>query len=105
MPLAILIIGLGMLLSGLRDTQRELGALVAGDFVGDDNFGRYLAGLMLVGSVGFIKPLRPISDGFLLLIILQIMLGSKGGFEQITKALTPGGATIIPLADYRKQTQ
>ena len=88
MPFALLIIGVWLLIAGVRNTQDILFALVKGDFTGPDNFIFWVAAIIIIGLVGYIPKLKPISTGFLVLIVLVLFLkkgsstGVGGGFFQ-----------------------
>lgn len=86
MPFALLIIGIWLLVSGVRNTQDMLFALLKGDFTGQDNFIFWLIAILIIGAIGYVPKLKPISTGFLVLIILVLFLkkgsstGLGGGF-------------------------
>ncbi len=80
MPLALLAIGLILLVTAMRGTTGELFTLLKGDFTGRGNFLIWILVLVAVGSVGYIKELRSVSNAFLVLIlIIFILAANKGG--------------------------
>lgn len=95
MPFAMLIIGIVLLVAAVRSTQDDLFKLVKGDFIGQGNFVFWVVSILIIGAVGYIPKLRPISQGFLALVILVLFLakgdptklGSGGFFEKFTAAL------------------
>lgn len=94
MPFALLIIGVVLLVSAVRNTQDDLFNLVKGDFTGQGNFVFWVASLLIIGAVGYIPKLKPVSDGFLILVLVVLFLkrgnpqGIGGGFfEKFTGAL------------------
>lgn len=94
MPFALLIIGIVLLVASVRNTQNDLFTLVRGDFTGSGNFIFWMISILIIGSVGYIPKLRPISVGFLILVVLVLFLtkgnpqGAGGGFfAQFTNAL------------------
>jgi len=103
MPFALIIIGTVLLISSVRNTYGQttpaggkgLGALLTGDFTGQSNFIYWLIALLIIGAIGYIKVLRPISVAFLVLLIIVIFLkqgnpttGTGGGFfQQFTSAI------------------
>src|SRR5712671_4334194 len=94
MPFALLMIGVVLLVAGIRDKQDDLFALVKGDFTGQANFVYWVISIMIIGAVGYVPKLKPISTGFLVLVILVLFLkrgdpkGVGGGFfEKFTAAL------------------
>lgn len=94
MPFALLIIGAVLLVSAVRNSQDDLFALVKGDFTGQGNFVFWIVSLLIIGAVGYIPRLKPISDGFLVLVLVVLFLtkgnpnGVGGGFfSKFTSAL------------------
>lgn len=104
MPIGVLIMGLAMLISGINDTQEELSAMLANDLTGDKSFTPWLASIILVGSLGMYKPIRPITDGFMALILVQLLLSSQPSLKSLTEAFK-GGLNVVPLDEYRKAKQ
>lgn len=126
MPFALLLIGVLLVTAGVRNTQGQLFTLVKGDFTGPGNYIFWMISILVIGAVGYIPKLKPISTGFLVLVVLVLFLkkgdpkGFGGGFfDQFTKALGgttkqatgAGGSTQTPsltdvqkrLADLREQ--
>jgi len=102
MPFALLIIGLFLLVAGVRDTQDCLFALVKGDFQGNDNFIFWFLAILIIGAIGYIPNLKPFSTAFLILLLVVLFLkkgtsaGVGGGFftqftSAISGATTPSG--------------
>jgi hypothetical protein len=98
MPFALLLVGLVLLISGVKNTQDTLFATVKGDFTGQDNFIYWFAAIIIIGAVGYVPKLKPISTAFLALVIIVLFLkkGSASGvggglFAQLTSALNSTG--------------
>lgn len=94
MPFALLIIGAVLLVSAVRNSQDDLFKLVTGDFTGQGNFVFWVVSLLIIGGIGYIPRLKPISDGFLVLVLVVLFLtrgnpsGVGGGFfSKFTQAL------------------
>lgn len=87
MSFVLVIIGLFMLISGVRGTHGELAELLKEDFVGPNNYFKWVVAMLIVGSLGYIKPIRPIANGILVLVILGLFLSNKGFFTQLTSQL------------------
>lgn len=103
MAFVLLIIGLFLLASAIAGTQDAALNLVVGDFKGPGNFFYWIVALLIIGSIGYVKKLKPVSDLFLALIILVLVLkrgnpsGAGGGFfAQFTAALQTTAASNIP---------
>lgn len=82
MPFALLLVGLVLLISGVKNTQDTLFTTVHNDFVGQDNFIYWFVAIIIIGAVGYIPKLKPISTAFLALVIVVLFLkkGSASGF-------------------------
>lgn len=108
MPLVLVAVGLAFLISAIRGTlQKDDGTgllnLLQKDFTGDGNFLAWILAITLVGSVGYIKELRPVSNAFLVLILLMFLLvANKGGkdfFTSLTNQVLSRSTSINPLTD------
>ncbi len=120
MPFALLIIGLFLLISGIRNTAGPVSqpgtlfALVHGDFTGTDNFIYWFLAILIIGAIGYIPKLKPISTGLMVLVIVVLFLkkGSTGGtgggfFQQFTSAVGIGTQSSAgsSLATLQSQNQ
>lgn len=115
MPFVLIAIGLVLLISAARNTQGQLFSLVQSEFVGPNNFIYWFISILVIGSLGYIKAIRPIANVFLGLVILVLFL-SRGGFfnqfvsaiqttntapplaQQPTNQTTPTGSSVAPLS-------
>lgn len=113
MPFALLIIGAVLLTAAVRNTQSQLYSLVLGDFTGPANFVFWVFSLLVIGAVGYIPKLKPISVAFMTLVILVLFLkrgnpANVGGgfFTQLTSALntTQTQTSTIPLPQLATNT-
>jgi hypothetical protein len=91
---ALLIIGLTLVTVAVRNTQDVFVKLVKGDFTGQGNFFWWVAALLIIGGIGYIEKLRPLSDGLLVMILVALILSrgrptnpSGGFFNQFLLAL------------------
>jgi len=98
MAFALLIIGTILLVSTIRNTQDYLVKLIKIDFTGQGNFVYWVVAILIIGAVGYVQKLKPLSDGFLVLVLLVLFLkkgnpqGVGGGFfAQFTQALGTTG--------------
>ena len=107
MPFGLLIIGVILLVAGVRNTQNDLFTLVKGDFTGDGNFIFWFFSILLIGLVGYVPKLKPISTGFLALVII-VLVFSKGNpnnpngglFGQLTQGLNSTTSGKTPQQKY-----
>lgn len=74
MPFALLMIGIVLVTVAVRNTQDVFIALLKNDFSGQGNFFYWVAALLIIGMIGMIPKLKPVSDAFLLLILLALFL-------------------------------
>lgn len=91
MAIVLIAVGLALLVSAVRGTLTNtavpwspkgwqgpgLLTLFFDDFVGPGNMFVWILALGLVGAVGYAKPLRPVSDAFLVLIIVVLIISAK----------------------------
>ena len=95
MPFLFIIIGVVMVTAAVRDTvtdsavtkQQGLTTLLVNDFTGKNNFVYWVLSILIVGALGYIKPLEPVSRAFMLLIVIVLFLSNKGVFDQFNTAL------------------
>jgi hypothetical protein len=73
--------------SGARNRASQLGALIANDFSGANNFFAWVAAIGAVGAVGYYEPMRPVSRLFLFLVLLSMLLSNKGFFPNLLSAV------------------
>lgn len=90
MPFFLLIVGVVFLISAAKGTQNQLFSLLKGDFSGPDNYFYWLVSILIVGAFGYIPKFKPVSDIFLVLIVLSLVLarGKAGLFQKASAALT-----------------
>lgn len=93
MPYALVIAGLILIVSGVRDTHEALGAQLKSDLTGDNNFARYALAIFAIGALGYIDKLRPASTAFMALVIISLVLSNKGVFNKLNDALKAGPET------------
>jgi hypothetical protein len=92
--LALLIFGFAFVAIGVRNTLSTASRLVSTDFSGAGSFWYFIAGIFIVGALGFYTPLRGASRGVILLLILVLILSNEGFFAQLLAALkSPAAAT------------
>ena len=87
MPFLFIVIGLVMILSAVHGTDTQLVALLVEDFTGSPNFLYWVVVILIVGAVGYVPDLRPISRIFLVLVIVTMIIKSGGGVQQFISAI------------------
>lgn len=76
MPFFILIVGAIFLVAAIRGNQDELLKLIRNDFSGQNNFIYWVMAIVFISLLGNIKAIKPVSDAFLFLVILVIIVAS-----------------------------
>lgn len=84
------IVGLLMIVTGVKGTYAQFGAQVASDFTGSQPFTYWVAAVLGVGAVGYVDALRTVSRLFLALILVAMVLHNGGFFDKLTAALKAG---------------
>lgn len=114
MSFALFIVGAVLLIASIKNSQDNLFALVHGDFVGQNNFLYWFLSILIIGAVGYIPKLKPLSIAFLTLVILVLVLTRGGLFDKFATAIgstqavvaagaapgsgaAPGGGYLAPL--------
>jgi hypothetical protein len=90
MPIFLVVVGLLMVVTGVKNTHAQLGAQIKKDFTGPGNFTTWLAAIGIVGAAGYSKTLQPFANAFLVLILLVIILKNGGVFDKLKEALAQG---------------
>lgn len=103
MPFALAIIGIVLVVAGVRNKQDQLFSLVKGDFTGPNNYIFWMLSIFAIGAIGYIPRLKPISTGFLALIIVVLFLKKgQGFFAQLGQAVSTT-TTVQPSAQTATQ--
>jgi len=90
MVFALLFIGVVLLVAGARDTQDDLFKLVKGDFTTNGNqksFLYWIVSILLIGTLGYIERIRPLSRAFLVLVLVVLFIKNGGVFQNLNKQL------------------
>jgi|SRR5579863_1071640 len=99
MAFVLLIIGAVLLIAGVRNTADDgpngpgLFSLLKNDFTGQQNFIFWVVSILLIGAIGYIPKLKPISTAMLALVVIVLVLNrgnsplGGGLFAQFTSGL------------------
>jgi len=71
------------LVASIRGNQNDLIDLLKQDFSGQNNFLLWVLAIVVIVGLGTFKPIRPISDAFLGLVILVIIIANYKGSGDI----------------------
>lgn len=96
MPFVLIILGILLVVVGIRNTQGQLGSLIVGDFTGTPNFWYWIAAIFVIGALGYIDELKVPSRAMLALVLITLILSNKGFFAQFTSQLQSGSAQAPP---------
>jgi hypothetical protein len=77
MPFVFGIVGIVLLVSGVRGNSAKLFALVKSDFSGQPNYFEWMIAIFLIGVFGYIKELAPISRMFMFIVLLGLLYKNK----------------------------
>src|SRR5215831_12537415 len=117
MPFVLILAGVVLLISAVRNTQQDLFFLLSNDFTGPNNFIYWFISILIIGAVGYIPKMKPISDGFLILVIVSLFVrkgaqgqsfitmfenqiaGTQGARPMVTEG-SYGGAITSPTQSY-----
>lgn len=90
MPIALVILGLVMVVSGVKNTYGDLGAQLKADMTGAGNFGYWALSIGAIGAVGYSDTLRPFSNAALALVLVALLLANRGFFARLKEAIDAG---------------
>jgi len=92
MPFALILIGLILITAAVKGKHKDLFGLLKSDFTGSDNFFVWVLAIVILVAIGNVERLRPVSNAFLVLLILVIIVGNgrKGLFENFMRQLKEG---------------
>lgn len=85
MPFVLLIFGAAFAISGYHGNAKKLFALLGSEFSGTPSFGKWAIAILAIGATGYIKPLKTISDSFVVLIVVVLFLSDKGFFSSFSQ--------------------
>jgi hypothetical protein len=89
MPFVFLIAGLGLLITAVRGTQATAFGLLKSEFSGINSFAKWALAIFILGGLGYIKTIQPITRGLMILVLLAIILKNRGGlFSSFNKQVS-----------------
>lgn len=74
MAWGFLFVGALFLIAAWKKKHKELFALLKDDFTGDGNFFYWVLAIIALAALGTFRPIRPVTDAFLGLVILVIII-------------------------------
>lgn len=109
MPFVFIVVGIGLVVVAVRGTQATAFSLLQSEFSGPNSFIKWALAIFILGAIGYIPTVRPVTRALLALVLLVIFLkNGKGLFAQfnaqIANPVSPaqaaapqGNVTIDPL--------
>lgn len=101
MPLVFLIVGVMFIVLARNGTQGDFEQLLKSEFTGAQSFLVWVSALVILGLIGFFRPVRPITDAMIGLIVLVLILQNRNVFAQFNAAIrnpTAPATSTDPLA-------
>lgn len=87
MPFFFILFGVVLIVVGYRNVQDDFFTLVKGEFSGPKNFLVFALALFVVGLFGYIPKFKGLSNAFMFLIIIVILLSNRGFFDQFIQTV------------------
>ena len=88
MGFPLIFIGLLLIIVAARDKTKEFEELIADDFFGGGEgpgFIGWIVAVLVLAALGSFKPLRQLSDAFLGLIAMVLILSNRGFFAEFQR--------------------
>jgi hypothetical protein len=104
MPFIFLIVGLMILVIGVRGQSNTAITLLQSEFTGANSFIQWFLAIMILGLAGYYRPIKPVTDGLIGLVILAMVLNEQsqnnifGALEQAFQNTTPSAPSNDPFA-------
>lgn len=107
MPYVLLIVGAVLFLTAVQGTTRQLGSMLVADIFGASGYLYWAVAVLVIGAIGYIKPLRGLTNVFLLLLIVVLFLKAGTGFfdrfsaalKDIKSSASNAGSPEVALPD------
>lgn len=87
MPFAFILVGVVMVISGVRGQSATLLSLLKADVTGKNNFLYWGLSILVIGALGYVDSIRPLSRAFLTLVLVVLILSNGGFFQLFNQAL------------------
>jgi hypothetical protein len=97
MPFALITIGVLIFFTAINGTAKTFGGQVYKDLFSEDGgFIYWVAGIVVIGIIGYVPSLKKPADLFMILIIVAMLLRNGGFFQQLQSGLATSGGTTAP---------
>lgn len=88
MPVFLLIIGVLLMVVAVRGNTTYLITLLKGDVLGSNGFIMWILAVIVLVAIGYIKAAKPVTDAFLGLLILVIIVHSYKNNSDLFSSFT-----------------
>ncbi len=86
MPIVLILVGFALLGAVLRGQEERLFEVLKDDFTGQNNFVAWLMALIILGVIGASwEAARPVTEGFIVLVIVALLVSQQGFWEQLKR--------------------
>jgi hypothetical protein len=90
MPYVFLVIGLALAITAIEGTYKAFGLQLKQDFTDKHGFQYWALAICLVGALGYIQSMRPISNKLLWLVLVALFLANGGAWSNLVNAFKQG---------------
>lgn len=90
MPLFFLIAGILAIVVGINDRTDDLVGLLKEDFAPSDGSHSFTVWVLVIGAIGLlgsVKTLKPVSNAFLVLLVIVLLLSNSGFIAKFTQSI------------------
>ena len=98
MGFVLILMAVALIVTGIRGTYSQLFTMLGEDFTGKNNFGIWLFAFFVIGALGYIPAFKKLSDAFLLLVIIVIIISNdkngQGFFTGLQQAFNGQNAGL-----------
>jgi hypothetical protein len=86
----LIVIGAIFIAVGINNKAPQFQQILRADFTGERNYFNWIVAIFAIGALGVVKEARTISDAFLVLVILVLILSpsQSGFFNRLNTELT-----------------
>jgi len=78
------------LVAGIRNTYADLWNLVRNDFTSQGGFLSWVAAIAIVGALGYVPKLKPLSVAFMTLLLIVLVISNGGVFAKLQSFIQSG---------------
>lgn len=98
MPIVFGLVGILLVVSGVRGQSSQLFTLVKSDFSGQPNYFEWMIAIFIVGAIGYVKELSTISRMFMFIVLAGLLYQNKQFFSDIHGEETANstGTNVVP---------